>query len=165
MSYNGLKKKKMADGTILYYARAFGEWVEVSKEVFAFMATNHREMRRIRCKDFQNGVISLEELTEKSESHEWGINVPLELTSQSPEELYLKRMGESSAQQIDKIVKEQIELLGGVERVIATSIIINGLTIEQCSDECGLSPATVSRRLRSIRKMLHKNCMEVLHRE
>ena len=165
MSYNGLKKEKAPNGTTLYYARAFDEWVEVSEEVFMFMAKNDREMRHVRCKETQNGVISLEELTRKSESREWGINLPTELTSPSPEEQYFKRMEKSSAQQINKIVKEQIELLGGVERLIATAIIIDGLTIEQCSYKCGLSPATVSRRLRFIRKVLYKNCLEVLRRE
>ena len=44
MKNKNYKVVKDDDGKKTYFAKAFGEWIEVTKEVFSFMTSNDRHM-------------------------------------------------------------------------------------------------------------------------
>ena len=64
------KVTKTDDGKKIYFAKAFGEWIEVTKEVFSFMTSNDRHMRYIYAREAEEGCISLDAIYEATEETE-----------------------------------------------------------------------------------------------
>ena len=147
----------------LYSICVNGEWVEVSKEVFDFMKKDDRRQRYLEKRERSHSVMSLDELIDRSEKFDTGFDVPSGMLSPSAEDDFFSILAEVSDERITDLIKDQISTMDEEDRIIATSIILNGETLQVCSIRLDDMPLpTIWVKLQRIRAELYEMCKEVI---
>ena len=162
MKNRDYKVEKTTDGKKIYFAKAFGEWVEVSKEVFGFMTSNDRHMRYLYARDAEEGCISLDaiyEATEETENPLFAEDMP---STPGPDGDILDRLCGSTDGLFLSVIKEKLDELRGLDRIIAMEVFINKRSMVEYSAAIRVSRQALMKKVHRISKKIRSSCMKEL---
>lgn len=158
-------KRIEIDGKTFYYVYCRRRWIEVSEEVYSFVDGNERRWRYLQVLEKQHRAMSVDDLNEQLNDCELSIKPPKSIELPSAEEEFIRENDEKICAMIPQIISSQIMNLDQQSREIANSIIVNGESLQYCSDKLGIPQTSLWRKLKLIREKLYKDCLEVLHNE
>lgn len=156
------KVVKDADGKKTYYAKAFGEWVEVTMEVFKYMVSNDRRMRYLNAREAAHREYSIDEYTRLYNDSPCGRLMPAALTSPSADESLFHEQDEFRSNRIEITISEQMKRLVGLDYVIVSTLLIHNRTLNYCSELLNMPIQTIWSRYEKLRHRLYKMCLEAL---
>lgn len=161
MKYNGLKKAVLNDGTH-YYAYAFKQWVEVSEEVYRFLAQSERKERYYIETKAKLRMLSLDMLM--SDFGEDGDDVSFcqDLIDSSPEDAIIKQFDFESEKLIARTAREAINSLYGDEYDIAVNVIIDGISLRSYAEAHSISRYAAGELYKSVCEKLRDKCRKEL---
>lgn len=162
MKNKNYKVVKDDDGKKTYFAKAFGEWIEVTKEVFSFMTSNDRRMRYIYAREAEEGCISLDaiyEATEETENPLFAEDMP---STPGPDGDILDRLCGSTDELFISVINEKLDELRGLDRIIAMEVFINKRSMVEYSAAIRVSRQALMKKVQRISKKIRSNCMKEL---
>ena len=162
MKNKNYKVVKDDDGKKTYFAKAFGEWIEVTKEVFSFMTSNDRRMRYIYAREAEEGYISLDaiyEATEETENPLFAEDMP---STPGPDGVILDRLCGSTDELFLSVINEKIDELRGLDRIIAMEVFINRRSMLEYSAAIRISRQALMKKVQRISKKIRSSCMKEL---
>lgn len=162
MKSRDYKVVKEADGKKIYFAKAFGEWVEVTKEVFKFMVTNDRRTRYLDAREAAHREYSIDEYSQLYDDSPCGKPMPVSLTSPSAEDSLLRAQDELRSDRIDLTISEQVKRMTGLDYVIVSTLLIQRRTLNDCAAILNMPPQTIWSRYDKLRHRLFEMCLEAL---
>ncbi len=162
MKNKNYKVVKDDDGKKTYFAKAFGEWIEVTKEVFSFMTSNDRRMRYIYAREAEEGCISLDaiyEATEETENPLFAEDMP---STPGPDNDILDKLCGSTDELFISVINEKIDELRGLDRIIAMEVFINKRSMVEYSAAIRVSRHALMKKVHRISKEIRSSCMKEL---
>ncbi len=162
MKNKNYKVVKDDDGKKTYFAKAFGEWIEVTKEVFSFMTSNDRRMRYIYAREAEEGYISLDaiyEATEETENPLFAEDMP---STPGPDGDILDRLCGSMDELFISVINEKIDELRGLDRIIAMEVFVNRRSMVEYSAAIRVSRQALMKKVHRISKKIRSSCMKEL---
>lgn len=153
---------KGEDGKKLYLAKAFGEWVEVSKEVFGFMTSNDRRMRYIYAREAEEGCISLDAIYENTEETENPLFAEDMPSAPAPDDDILDKLCGSADELFLSVINEKIDELQGLDRIIAMEVFVNRRSMVEYSAAIRVSRQALMKKVHRISKKIRSSCMKEL---
>ena len=109
--------------------------------------------------------MSVDALVEQLNDCELIIKPPKSIELPSAEEEFIRKNDEKLSAMIPQTINSQIMNLDQESRDIANSIIVNGESLQYCSDKLGIPQTSLWRKLKLIREKLYRDCLEVLRNE
>lgn len=157
--FTGLKKK-LIDGKFVYFAYAFGKWVEISEEIYKEMARSERRERYhyACCRDL--GIVSLDQMVERMDDSTDSVPLCDALIENSPEDEYIRDETSSMNAKQVKEIKHAIGKLEGNEFELASSILLEGKSMRRFAEEHGLTRKTVRYHFYAVCKKIREMCIE-----
>lgn len=163
--FSGLKKE-IVDGTTKYFAYGFSQWVEVSEEVYRFMASNGRRQRYIDSREAEHRAFSFDAYKDEHYNCAFVEQLHPRFVGASPEEAYIAdEAGTISAERITQIVLEQINALPEGQHKIADLLLIKRKSLRECAKITGVSVEPMQRKAKRICQDLYTKCLIVLRGE
>ncbi len=162
MKNKNYKVVKDDDGKKTYFAKAYGEWIEVTKEVFSFMTSNDRRMRYIYAREAEEGYISLDaiyEATEETENPLFAEDMP---STPGPDNDILDKLCGSTDELFISVINEKIDELRGLDRIIAMEVFINKRSMVEYSAAIRVSRHALMKKVHRISKEIRSSCMKEL---
>ncbi len=157
--FTGLKKK-LIDRKYVYFAYAFGKWVEVSEEVYREMARSERRERYhyACCRDM--GVLSLDHLVERMDDSTDSVPMCEAVIGEPPDTDYLRDEANKKRAEMVAAIKRAINTLAGDEYELASSILLNGESIRSYASEHKLTRKTVRYHYYAVCRKIRMICLE-----
>ena len=156
---NSNYKTETIYGDTFYYAKAFGEWVEVTKEVYDFMTSNDRHMRYLYVRDAMRGCVSLEAICENAEAPENRIFLEDMPCTPAPDDEILEKLCGSTDEFYLSVIRERIDSLYGIERILAMEIFINRRSITEYANAIRVSRKTLKKKVHRLSRELRSYCL------
>ena len=158
-SGSGLRKVVTEEKTT-FFAFAMGQWVEISEEVYKFMAASARRERYhyACCRDM--GVLSLDQMVERMDDSTDSVPMCEALIGDPPDADCLKEEANKKRAEMVAAVKHAISTLTGDEYELASSILLNGKSIRNYASEHELTRKTVRYHYYAVCRKIREICLE-----